>query len=192
METLPLNPAPLCDSIQCQLLVIDIQERLAAAMAPKTREAVLQNTSLLLQGASLLQIPVIRTEQYPQGLGPTEKVLLEHSPEQTKGFEKTSFSCCGKEGFCETGLDPERKQIVIAGMETHVCVLQTAMELQQRGLQVFVAADAVCSRSDDNRSNALERMRNQGIVISNTESVLFEWLRDAGHEQFRTISKMLR
>jgi nicotinamidase-related amidase len=192
METLPLNPTPLCDANQSQLLIIDIQERLAAAMAPEIRDAVLKNTSLLLQGASLLQVPVVRTEQYPQGLGPTEKVLLEHAPEQSKGFEKTSFSCCATEGFCETGLDPERKQIVITGMETHVCVLQTAMELQQRGLQVFVAADAVCSRSDDNRSNALERMRNQGIIITNTESVLFEWLRDAGHEHFRAISRMLR
>jgi nicotinamidase-related amidase len=187
-----LNPASLCDPIQCQLLIIDIQERLAAAMVPETRDAVLKNTSLLLQGASLLRVPVVRTEQYPQGLGPTEKVLLEHSPEQAKGFEKTSFSCCGTEGFCETGLDPERKQVVVAGMETHVCVLQTAIELQQRGLQVFVVADAVCSRSDANRSNALERMSKQGIVITNTESVLFEWLRDAGHEHFRTISRMLR
>jgi nicotinamidase-related amidase len=183
---------PLSDAAQSLLLVIDIQERLAAAMAPETRDSVLKNTSLLLQGASLLQIPVVRTEQYPQGLGPTEKVLLDHSPEQSKSFEKTSFSCCGTQGFCETGLDPERKQIVIAGMETHVCVLQTAMELQQRGLQVFVAADAVCSRSDDNRGNALERMSKEGVIVSNTESVLFEWLRDAGHEQFRTISRMLR
>jgi nicotinamidase-related amidase len=187
------NPSsPLVDVHNSQLLVIDIQEKLAAAMQQTTREAVLKNTSLLLQGAALLQVPVVRTEQYPQGLGPTEQVLLEHSPEQSKSFEKTSFSCCRTEGFCETGLDPERKQIVVTGMETHVCVLQTAMELQQRGLQVFVAADAVCSRSDHNRNNALERMRDQGIVITNTESVLFEWLRDAGHEQFRTISRMLR
>jgi nicotinamidase-related amidase len=192
METLPLNPTPLCDANQSQLLIIDIQERLAAAMAEETRDAVLKNTALLLQGASLLQIPVVRTEQYPQGLGPTEKVLLEHFPEKSKEFEKTSFSCCGTEGFCETGLDPERKQVIVTGMETHVCVLQTAMELQQRGLQVFVVADAACSRTDHNRNNALERMRDEGIIITNTESVLFEWLRDAGHEQFRTISRMLR
>jgi nicotinamidase-related amidase len=192
METLPLNPTPLCDPNQSQLLIIDIQERLAAAMQQSTRDSVLKNTSLLLESASLLQIPVVRTEQYPQGLGPTEKVLLEQTPQEAKCFEKTSFSCCATAGFCETGLDPERKQVVIAGMETHVCVLQTAFELHQRGLQVFVAADAVCSRSDHNRDNALERMRNAGIVITNTAPTLFEWLRDAGHEHFRTISRMLR
>ncbi len=184
--------SPLCDAAQSLLLVIDIQERLTTAMSAPSREGVLKNTSLLLQGASLLQVPVVGTEQYPKGLGPTEGVLLEQMPSTAKHFEKTSFSCCSTAGFCETGLDPERKQIVIAGMETHVCVLQTALDLQQRGYQVFVVADAVCSRSEENRSNALARMYKSDIVITNTESVLFEWLRDAGHEQFRTISRMLR
>ncbi len=187
------HPAqPLCDADQSLLLVIDIQERLSVAMPATSRERVLKNTSLLLQGASLLHIPAVRTEQYPKGLGPTEGMLLEQMPATAKHFEKTTFSCCSTAGFCETGLDPERKQIVVAGMETHVCVLQTALDLQRRGYQVFVVADAVCSRSEENRSNALARMYKENIVITNTESVLFEWLRDAGHEQFRTISRMLR
>jgi nicotinamidase-related amidase len=182
----------LCSAAQSQLLIIDIQERLAAAMETKDREGVLNNTSILLQAATLLEIPAVKTEQYPKGLGPTEKGLLDHMPADSNSIEKMSFSCCANDEFCASALEEERKQFIIAGMETHVCVLQTAFELQQRGYQPFVVADAVCSRTGRNRRIALQRMRQAGITITSTESVLFEWLRDATHPQFRTISKMLR
>jgi nicotinamidase-related amidase len=113
-------------------------------------------------------------------------------PADSNSIEKMSFSCCGNDQFCATALEEERKQFILTGMETHVCVLQTAFELQQRGFQPFVVADAVCSRSGRNRRIALQRMREAGITVTSTESVLFEWLRDATHPQFRTISKMLR
>ncbi len=181
----------LCSAEQSQLLIIDTQERLASAMGEKSRNSVLHNTSLLLQAASLLQVPTIKFEQYPKGLGPTEKVLLDNLPDGSSNYEKMSFSCCGSDEFCDSTLESPRKQFVLTGMETHVCVLQTAFELQQRGYQLFVVADAVCSRTGRNRRIALQRMAQAGITITSTESVLFEWLRAASHPQFRTISKLL-
>ncbi len=182
----------LCSASQSQLLIIDIQERLVAAMPETARDETLSRTGRLLQGAALLGVPTILTEQYPQGLGATEATVKQRLPGDSRRFEKTSFSCCDAAGFCETGLVAERDQVVIAGMETHVCVLQTAFDLQRRGYRVFVVEDAVCSRSADHKRNALERMRQTGIQIANSESVLFEWLRDSTHEQFRAISKLVR
>lgn len=182
----------LCDASQSQLLVIDIQERLVAAMPETARDEVLSRTERLLQSAVLLEIPTIVTEQYPQGLGRTEAAVTQFLPAENRLIEKTSFSCCNARGFCETGLLAGRDQVVIAGMETHVCVLQTAFDLQRRGYRVFVVEDAVCSRSPDHKRNALARMRQAGIQISNSESVLFEWLRDSSHEQFRAISRLVR
>lgn len=100
-------------------------------------------------------------------------------------MEKTTFSACA-------ALPLSAAQVVIAGMEAHVCVLQTAIELAAAGREVFVVGDAVCSRTEENRTNALDRMRAAGVVVTNTESVLFEWLRDAGHEHFRELSKLIR
>jgi nicotinamidase-related amidase len=105
---------------------------------------------------------------------------------------KTSFSCCEAPGFLGT-LDRERRpQVVLCGMEGHVCVLQTALELHELGWQVFVVEDAVCSRSPVHQGNALERMRQAGVIATNTESVLFEWLRDASHSQFRAVSALVK
>lgn len=182
----------LCSATQSQLLVIDIQERLVAAMPEAAREETLACTGRLLQSAALLEIPTILTEQYPQGLGATEAAVKQSLPSEYRRFEKTSFSCCNASGFCETGLIAGRNQVVIAGMETHVCVLQTAFDLQRRGYRVFVVEDAVCSRSADHKRNALDRMRQAGIPVTNSESVLFEWLQDSSHEQFRAISKLVR
>ena len=182
----------LCDAQQSQLLVIDIQERLVSAMPEATRDEVLSRTRRILQSAALLEIPTILTEQYPQGLGATEAAVGQWLPAETRRLEKTSFSCCNAQGFCETALVAGRNHIVIIGMETHVCVLQTAIDLLQRDYQVFVVADAVCSRSADHKRNALERMRQSGVQITNSESLLFEWLRDSNHEQFRAISRLIR
>jgi nicotinamidase-related amidase len=106
-------------------------------------------------------------------------------PADAKRMEKTSFSACG-------ALPLARPQAILAGMEAHVCVLQTALELAAEGREVFVVADAICSRTEANRANALARLDKAGVVVTNTESVLFEWLRDASHEHFRTISKLIR
>jgi nicotinamidase-related amidase len=165
------------------LVVIDIQERLAAAMS--ARESVVRATGVLLEAAGRLGIPVMLTEQYPKGLGPTAAEVLGKLPDGSIRVEKTCFSA-------SSSLMLTRPQVVLAGMEAHVCVLQTALELAAGGLEVFVAADAVCSRTEFNCSNALARMQSVGVVITNTESVLFEWLRDAAHEHFRALSKLIR
>lgn len=173
-------------------MVVDTQTRLAAAMAQSARDHVLRNGTILLQSAALLDVPVLITEQYPKGLGRTEPTLTQHLSPSTPIFEKTCFSCSGAAGFMETVQRSQRKQIVLAGMEAHVCVLQTAMELHATGLQIFVAEDAVCSRHLENKINALARLRQAGVIVTNTESVLFEWLRDASHEHFKTISALIR
>lgn len=165
------------------LLVIDIQERLISAMP--ARESVIRATNILLEAAVRLGIPVTVTEQYPKGLGPTVAEIASRIPAGAARLEKTCFSGAAA---VVTG----RPQVVIAGMETHVCVLQTALELVAAGREVYVAADAVCSRAEANYRNALARMRDAGVIVTNTESVLFEWLRDAAHDRFRAISKLIR
>lgn len=165
------------------LVVIDIQERLAAVMP--ARDAVVRNTGILVQAAARLGVPVVVTEQYPKGLGATVSELAAGLPTTAVRIEKTSFSACGS-------LPLTARQVVIAGMEAHVCVLQTALELAAAGREVFVVADAVCSRAGANSANALARMQTAGVIITNTESVVFEWLRDANNQHFRDLSKLIR
>lgn len=182
----------LCEAARSQLVVIDIQERLTKAMPDKAVQNVIHNTGLLLQATALLDIPVIRTEQYPKGLGATEQDVAQHFPAVTIKLEKTCFSCLGAEGFEQQINTEGQNQIIITGMESHVCVLQTALQLQAQACQVFVVNDAICARHKQNHNNALQRMSQAGVVISDTESILFEWLRNAKHEHFKTISAWLR
>ena len=184
--------AALCSAGQSLLAVVDTQTQLAAAMPPAKRAEVLRNTAILLQAASLLSVPVLLTEQYPNGLGKTEPALTQLLPPATPIIEKTCFSCAGATGFMESVRHSQRNQIILAGMETHVCVLQTALDLHATGMQVFVVEDAVCSRRVRNKTNALARLRAAGVIVTNTESVLFEWLRDARHEHFKKISALIR
>jgi len=174
------------------LVIIDIQERLAAAMVPAQRQAAVRNTRILIQAAACLGIPVLATEQYRKGLGPTVTELTEVLPGGTQRLEKTCFSCAGAEPFSQALGASGRSQVILAGMEAHVCVLQSALELRAAGREVFVVEDACCSRKQENRTNAMYRLRGAGVVVTNTESVLFEWLRDARHEHFKAISTLLR
>jgi nicotinamidase-related amidase len=184
---------PLCTSKYSQLLIIDSQERLAAAMPKNDLAVVIANVNRLVNTASELNIPIIATEQYSKGLGHTIAAIKERLPVGVKPTEKTCFSCCTAAGF-ERDLtrDEQRKQVVMVGMESHICILQTASGLQHWGYQVFVAADAVCSRIPANRDNALERMRHCGIQVTNTESVAFEWLGDSTHERFKVVSNLFK
>ena len=184
--------AQLCRQDDSVLLVVDVQERLAAAMAPEARESVIRNAGILLQAATRLGVPRFLSEQYPKGLGPTVAGVLEKTDPKTLRFEKTCFSCHQSQEFVAALRETGCRQVVIAGMEAHVCVIQTAMELQAEGFDVFVAADAVCSRNPANRKNALSRMCGVGVVVTNTESVVFEWLRDSRNEHFRVISALVR
>ena len=180
----------LLQSSHSLLALIDVQERLCAAMPETALQAVLHNCDILLQSARLLEVPMLYTEQYPKGLGHTPEHLrqwLGLSPR----IEKTSFSCCREPSFC-AALQRDRSQIVLAGMEAHICILQTALQLLEQGKQVFVVEDAVLSRNPDNKANALARLRQAGVVVTNTESVAFEWLGAAEGDAFKQISRLVR
>jgi len=184
--------SPLCRQKDSLLLCIDIQDRLLQTMAEPARGRMIENTVRLLKTAQLLSIPVIYTEQYPQGLGATTGEIKDSIPDGSHRFEKTCFSCCATDSFQETVRDTHKRQIIITGMETHVCVMQTALELQEDGFEIFVADDAVCSQKMAHWKSALNRMRQTGITAAPTESLLFEWLRDSSHEHFKTVSGFLR
>lgn len=181
----------LCSAGNGQLVVVDLQIRLLAAMSEPERAAMVKNTEILLQAAEALAIPALYTEQYPRGLGPTVPAIAERMPAMAHCLEKTGFSCCAADGFSKILKATGREQVVLAGQETHVCVLQTALDLIAEGYRVFVVEDAVCSRSAVHKQNALARMRDVGVVVTNTESVVFEWLRDAAHPQFKALSRLI-
>lgn len=181
----------LIDTQNSLLVVIDVQHRLASAMPEDIRNQILKQVSVLLQASNILSVPTLVTEQYPKGLGHTEAELTEVLAENTPVIEKTCFSCLNSSNFAEQLKASGRKQIILTGMEAHICVLQAAMELQEEGFDVFVVEDGICSRKQENKDNAIQRLRQAGVVVTNTESVLFEWLRDAQHSEFRTLSKLI-
>jgi len=170
------------------LLIIDVQERLVKAM-PR-HEEVEEAITTLQQGMETLSLPTLVTEQYPRGLGATVEGIRTRCPNACI-VEKTSFSCCGANAFAPELEKLGAKQVVVTGMETHVCVLQTVLDLLHAGYQVHVPIKATCSRSDANRDNALQRMQQAGAIITNVESVLFELLREAGSAEFKAISKLI-
>lgn len=172
------------------LVIIDIQERLAAAM--KEREKVITNTLHLTEAARLLQIPLIVTEQYPKGLGPTVKEIRDSLVDNYMPIEKITFSCCGDNTFIDSLKGIGRKRVIICGMETHVCVLQTCLDLLKENFFVHVVKDAVCSRSEDNFMTGIDLMRDAGAVITSTETVLFQLLKRAGTEEFKAISRIIK
>ena len=173
-----------------QLVIIDMQAKLASAMPSETMQSVAKNCSILAQASQLLAVPVIVTEQYPQGLGETIADIQSHLP-NSKAIAKMAFSACGEPKFNQQ-LQRENSHIILVGMEAHICVLQTALDLVEAGKTVFVVEDAVLSRTAANKANAIARLRHAGCVISNTESVLFEWLGNANHQAFKAVSKLIR
>jgi len=182
----------LCNAKQSRLLIIDEQERLLAAMAEKPRTQVLKNTSILLQAAQALDVSVIRSEQYPKGLGVTDHSIESQLNDAALKVEKTAFSCCAVPEVAELTHQQVLPQWILLGIETHVCVLQSALQLKTAGQEVFVVSDACCSRTKGHHKNALARLSQAGVVISNTESVLFEWLRDSRHPSFKSLSKLIQ
>jgi len=170
------------------LVIIDIQEKLVPVMSQG--EKVIKNTNVLISTAHNMEIPIIVTEQYPKGLGNTVP-QLDVNLEGAMKFDKNTFSGC-IEGVLDYLNKTGRKKVIITGMETHVCVFQSVRDLLKQGYYVFVAADAVCSRADENYNNALSLMREMGAVISNTETILFDLLKEAGTPQFKILSKLIK
>jgi nicotinamidase-related amidase len=182
----------LCSAGNSCLLIIDIQSRLTAAMPGKVLERLKRNTTLLIKAANLLQLPVFATRQYPAGLGPMEADIQAVLPKDCRHFDKTCFSCSDANGFMDALAATGKQQIIITGIEAHICVLQTAIALHAAGYDVFVVGDAVSSRQRENYENAIQRLQSSAVCISSTESVLFEWLRDASHPQFKDISTLVK
>ena len=171
------------------LLVIDIQDKLLPAIFEKER--LVRNTILLVKGAAMLQVPVFATEQYRKGLGLTVPEVASVIP----GFapiEKVTFSACGAAGLMEAFAQRKISEVILCGMEAHVCVTQTCLDLLASELQVFVAADAVSSRTPENHRLGLERMRDAGAMIASTEMVLFELLGQAATEEFKQVLALVR
>ncbi len=190
----PLTRGDLMDKFHLNaretlLVIIDIQERLAAAMAEKDR--VVANALHLIELAKLHHIPILLTEQFPRGLGPTLKEIKESLPAY-EPFEKVSFNCCREEGFPTLLAAAGRKKVLLTGMETHICILQTALGLLEEGYDVHVIQDAVCSRTTNNFQVGIEFLRDAGAVITTTETVLFQILERAGSPEFKVLSKRIK
>ncbi len=179
----------LCSANDSVIVFLDLQERLTAVIEGNNTAEVVNNSSRLLQAAHLMGIPVLFTEQYSKGLGKTHRTLLDARPTESIIVHKTSFSACDSEKFCNYLKQTGRNQVILCGIEAHVCVLQTAFALLDKNYSVFVVEDAVCSRYDQNKINGLNRIQTAGAQITNRESVLFEWVGDRKHKNFREIIK---
>ncbi len=173
------------------LVVVDVQDALMKKMNPEVGEKVIRNIRTLLAFAQRLAIPVLVTEQYPKGLGRTVSEIKTELG-SILPIEKVSFSCCGVEPFNAKLNQTGRKQVILAGIETHVCILQTADDLLQAGREVYAVADAICSQRKLDWEVGLRWMEKRGAMISTTEIIAFQLLKEAGTEEFKVLSKSLK
>jgi nicotinamidase-related amidase len=173
-----------------QLVLIDMQEKLSTVMPKEVINKITRRCQLLLTVASDLGIPSIYSEQYPQGLGPT---LSEIQPFLTEAsqVEKTVFACTDEPIF-NRYLIRTRPQVFLMGMEAHICILQTALGLLKAGKEVFIIEDIIVSRNILNKQNALSRLRDAGCIITNAESVVFEWLKSSEDDLFKKIAPLIK
>ncbi len=170
-------------------VVIDIQEKLLPHIFEK--DEIVRNTNILIQGLKLLDVPILVTEQYKKGLGETVESIAKQV-EEFPHYEKISFSCCDNPRFTEKIETSTKRDIIIAGIESHVCVLQTAIDLKERGFHPVVVADCISSRTKANKDIALIRMQQEGIYITSYESILFELARKSGTDEFKAISRLVK
>jgi nicotinamidase-related amidase len=178
----------MLDEKDCCLVVIDVQGKIADLMHEK--EQLFKNLRILIQAANILDIPILWYEQKPEALGPTVPQIAELLTEYTP-HPKTSFSCCN-ERFYEMFELLDKDHVILCGIESHVCVYQTAADLMSSGYEVDVVADAISSRTAENKHIALERMRDDGANISCVEMTLFELLGSADHPKFREIAHLIK
>lgn len=179
----------MLDIQKCCLVVVDLQGKLAQLMHEK--ENLFKNVSILVSAAKILSIPILWCQQVPDALGPTvpeiAQLLTDNEP-----INKSSFSCCGDENFNSQIKALNRKEVLLCGIETHICVYQTAVDLLNKNYDVNVLADAVSSRTVENKQIAIEKMAGGGVKISSIEMALFELLRTAKHPQFKQIVKLVK
>lgn len=178
------------DRNRAAVVIIDVQERLVPAIEPKALANVMKYSKALVGAAKEMGIPVIGTEQYPRGLGPTVKELAEQLPSPT--LPKVTFSCAADEGFAKALAATGRKQVIVAGMETHVCVFQTVRDLVEKGYEVHLCADAVASRTDEHRQAGIELAREVGAIVTTAETAIFDLLHQAGTPEFKKVSQLVK
>ncbi|WP_455257557.1 isochorismatase family protein [Peptoniphilus asaccharolyticus] len=169
-------------------LFVDVQDKLLSAM--NNKEDVLKNTKILAQMAKIMNLDSIFTAQYPKGLGFNNEELKSFLPD-AKEFPKKAFSCMMDEDFVEELKKKNKKQIILSGVEAHICVLLTARDLIAAGYEVFVASDAVGSRSDFNYKNSLEMLNEMGCVVTNTETIMFDLNSISGTDEFKAVQKLI-
>lgn len=175
------------------LLVVDVQERLVPAIHKDLYPRALRNMQIMIEAAGTLGLPILLTEQYPKGLGPTvQEILLPLDGKEFKRIEKVTFSCARDEGFLQAVAAANRRQILIIGMETHVCVYQTSVDLTRAGYSVFVLDDAVSSRYIHNYQSALQALRDAGCTVFSTETAVFQLLKVAATPEFKKVSSLIR
>lgn len=172
-------------------VVVDVQERLMGAMPEDITETNLKNMKILLEAAKVLNIPVTVTEQYPKGLGPTIEEIKD-SVDNFAPVEKVVFSCARSPEFESEIKDTGRGSVLLCGVETHVCVLQTAIDMVNKGYTVYVPADAVISRRELDWEKGINLIEKAGAVVGTTEAFLFQLLETAGTDEFKQISKLVR
>ena len=170
-------------------VVVDIQERLFPHI--HQHELLEKNTKILVQGLKALGVPFLISEQYKKGLGDTLAEIKELVADDPH-FEKMAFSCCDDPQFMESLETSTKRTVILAGMETHICMLQTAIDLKERGYHPVIVEDCVSSRTAENKRIALERLRCEGVTVTSYESILFELCRIAGTDAFKIISKLVK
>lgn len=176
----------LLDAQRSALVIVDIQEKLLPKIIDHQR--LLWNSSRAARGAQVVGVPVLLTEQYPKGLGGTVSPLDSFS---SCRHEKTAFSVCGATSFREELGNMGIEQVVLCGIETHICVTQSALDLSANGFDVYVVVDAVGARHELDHLTALNRLRDEGVTLLTTETLLFEWSQDAMHERFAEIRALV-
>jgi nicotinamidase-related amidase len=175
------------------LLLVDVQERLLAAMPQERSDRLVAHARVLLEAARLLRVPVVATEQYPKGLGPTVPALAEVLRERgVQPIDKMTFDACREPRVARAVAERSPRAVVVMGVEAHVCVYQTARELVRSGRDAYVVADAVASRREENRALGLALAERAGALVAPTETIVFDWLERAGTDEFRALSKLLR
>ena len=170
-------------------LVIDFQERLYPLI--HEHEKLTRNATILIQGLKALEVPLFVTEQYVKGLGPTIPEIASTLEGITR-YEKNSFSCCDEPRFMIDLANSGKEFVIVCGIESHVCVLQTVTDLKQNGYYPVVVTDCVSSRKEHDKIMALERMKHEGVILTTYEAILFELLRHSGGDTFKAISRLVK
>lgn len=180
----------ILDRTKTALVIVDLQEAFRSAISEFPMIA--SKVSIAVRGFQILDLPVIITEQYPKGLGRTAEEILMNLPADFEVIEKTTFSSCGARAFSEKLKESNISQIVLCGLETHICVNQTAHDLLTEAFEVHILCDGVGSRFSDDKESALRKMQMNGVVPSTVEMALFELLRDSKHEKFKEIQNLIK